>query len=251
MNKKLIHSLMLMVFVSTFSLKVWSGEEEEPLDEAETEIGNAINEPPADPISAQDQIEINSFSEAKLTDEEKDWILAHYAHLDPSRLVPRSLLNKAIFSFHTNMSMFKNRKYMAVMDYTPHSRNYRFFIINLEDGKVLPLHAAHGTGSDPEARGWAKYFSNKPGSNSSSLGYIRTGETYEGNHGLSLRLDGLSSTNSNMRNRAVVIHGAQYVWEQNVRQGRSWGCIAVSMKAQPIVINRLKGGALIYSGRSE
>ena len=88
------------------------------------------------------------------------------------------------------------------------------------------------------------------GSNASSLGYYMTAETYTGSHGYSLRLDGLSSTNSKVRSRAIVVHGADYVEEAAVIQGRSWGCPAVAMANRTTVINMIKGGSIIYAGLS-
>ena len=58
---------------------------------------------------------------------------------------------------------------------------------------------------------------------------------------------GLSSTNSNVRARAIVIHGASYVQESSVIQGRSWGCPAVAMENRDTVVKALKGGSLIYA----
>ena len=56
--------------------------------------------------------------------------------------------------------------------------------------------------SDPENDGTPRRFSNVEGSLQSSLGYYVTAETYEGKWGYSLRLDGLSATNSQVRKRA-------------------------------------------------
>jgi hypothetical protein len=81
----------------------------------------------------------------------------------------------------------------------------------------------------------------------SSLGYYITGSTYVGSHGTSLKLDGMSSTNSNARGRAIVVHGASYVSESSVIQGRSWGCPAVANSLKTKVINMLKNGSLIYA----
>lgn len=66
----------------------------------------------------------------------------------------------------------------------------------------------------------------------SSLGVYRTAETYQGKHGYSLRLDGLSpGQNSNARKRAIVVHGADYASPRHLRKydklGRSWGCPAL------------------------
>jgi hypothetical protein len=80
----------------------------------------------------------------------------------------------------------------------------------------------------------------------SSLGFYLTAETYNGEHGYSLRLDGLSSTNSNARERAIVIHAADYV-APGEKIGRSWGCPAVEPRYHQQIIDELKEGALIYA----
>ena len=89
-------------------------------------------------------------------------------------------------------------------------------------------------------------FSNTPGSEMSSRGFYLTAETYQGSNGLSLVLDGLSTTNSNARSRAIVIHGAEYVSPGSLI-GRSWGCPALDMRYYIEVINQIKGGVLIYA----
>lgn len=225
-------------------------EDWQPEDPGETEQVDAIDDIPSEELSPETERELASFVEPRLTEPQKQEILAKFAHLDPSKSVPPLMLMEAILYYAVNEASLPNKNYITIMDYAPHSREHRLFIVNMIDGSVLRLHAAHGTGSDKKASGYARRFSNRNGSNQSSLGWVRTAETYEGKHGYSLRLDGLSSTNSNLRKRAVVIHGAKYVWEQDVKQGRSWGCIAVSMKAYKLVIDKLKGGSLIMAGRS-
>jgi hypothetical protein len=177
-------------------------------------------------------------------------VLEKYQHLDPTHLVPTNLLEKAVLYFDANKAKVKNQNFISVIDFSKKSTLTRFFIINVQTGVVWPLHVSHGKGSDSDHDGVAEKFSNSSGSNQSSLGFYKTAETYSGNHGLSLRLDGLSSTNSLVRARAIVIHGADYVQESSVIQGRSLGCPAVSMKVRDEVINRLKGGAIIYAGLS-
>lgn len=191
------------------------------------------------------------FEEPNLSPDQRDEVLGKYADLDPSHVVPKSLLNKAILFFDTNKEKIENHRYLSVVDFSRHSGKERFFIVDLSTGKVEPHVVAHGSGSDPSNTGYAKRFSNTSGSNMSSLGYYLTAETYSGKHGLSLRLDGLSSTNSNVRARAVVIHGAAYVSEGRSPQGRSWGCLAVPENAKDAIIARLKGGSLIYAGLEE
>jgi hypothetical protein len=117
----------------------------------------------------------------------------------------------------------------------------------METGAVWNIHVAHGKGSDSDHDGFAEKFSNVNNSNATSLGFYKTAETYQGSHGYSLRLDGLSSTNSNARSRSIVVHGASYVEDKERIQGRSWGCPAVSMANYTKVINLIKGGSLILA----
>ena len=137
---------------------------------------------------------------------------------------------------------------MTVIDFAKRSSQNRFFVITIKTGSVWAIRTAHGKGSDAEHDGYAEKFSNVPNSNASSLGAYIAAETYYGSHDLSLRLDGKSSTNSKARERAIVIHGASYVQEANVIQGRSWGCPAVSMPNRDKVVNTLKGGSLVFAG---
>ena len=88
---------------------------------------------------------------------------------------------------------------------------------------------AHGRGSGDN---FATRFSNAEGSHQTSLGLFRTADTYVGGNGYSLRLDGLETgVNDRARERAIVMHGAPYVSEANVRTvgrlGRSHGCPAL------------------------
>lgn len=177
-------------------------------------------------------------------------VLAKYAHLDPNRIVPTNLLKKAVLYFDANSSKFANRNVLSVIDFSARSTKTRFFVINMSTGAVWALHVAHGKNSDPDHDGYATSFSNVSGSNQSSLGVYRAAETYSGSHGLSLRLDGLSTTNSRARARAIVIHGADYVRDSAVIQGRSWGCPAISMANRDKLIGMIKNGSMIYAGLS-
>ncbi|NLH39391.1 MAG: murein L,D-transpeptidase catalytic domain family protein [Elusimicrobia bacterium] len=159
-----------------------------------------------------------------------------------------SLVDEALNYYNRNSSRFSNRRFMAVLEFSRHSAKSRFYIINLSSKKVVAAyHVSHGSGSDTNNDGYPTYFSNVPNSHASSLGVYKTGEIYNGKYGKSLRLHGLSSTNSNVYSRAVVIHPSPYVKEANVRQGRSWGCMAFDYRVSGDVINMLRGGALIYA----
>lgn len=170
-----------------------------------------------------------------------------YSYVDPTKIVPAGQLKSALAYYDAHAAKIKNKDYLSVIDFRQFSGKKRFFVINMKTGEVWAIRVAHGKGSDPTHDGYAHKFSNSSGSNASSLGYYLTAETYDGEHGYSLILDGLSSTNSNVRSRSIVVHGADYVSEANVNQGRSWGCPAVAMENRTKLITMIKGGSLIYA----
>lgn len=139
---------------------------------------------------------------------------------------------------------------LSIVDYSLPSTKPRLWIIDMKKHKVLyRLLVAHGKNSGEL---YAKYFSNDPGSLASSLGAFIANETYYGQHGYSLYLDGLErGINDNARSRHIIVHGAPYVNEgfalQHNYVGRSWGCLALSPKKVSQVINTIQGGSLIFA----
>ncbi|MES2477925.1 MAG: murein L,D-transpeptidase catalytic domain family protein [Bacteroidota bacterium] len=139
---------------------------------------------------------------------------------------------------------------LTVCDYSLSSNVKRLWIINLAERKVLlNTYVAHGQGTGDE---FATTFSNRENSHQSSLGFYVTGETYNGEHGLSLYLHGMDQQyNSAAYKRSIVLHGAAYVSEtfirQNQRLGRSWGCPAVAEELAPEIISLIKGGTCLFS----
>ncbi len=198
------------------------------------------------PLTAEEEAELAEFTNPDELDEKSD-PLADIQGLDPKGVVPKALLKKAVAYFEANKSRLKNQNYLTVVDFSKPSSQRRLFIVNMKSGSVLALHVAHGEGSDRDDDAYAERFSNVEGSNASSLGFYKTAETYQGKNGYSLRLDGLSSSNSNARMRAVVVHGSDYVKDKDKKQGRSWGCPAVSHEYRDKVINMIKNGSLIYA----
>ncbi|WP_413575704.1 murein L,D-transpeptidase catalytic domain family protein [Bdellovibrio sp. HCB290] len=178
-------------------------------------------------------------------------VLAKYSYVDTGKTVNQTMLKNALLYYDKNLKSIKNSDYLSVLDFSLSSTKKRFHIINMKTGDVWSIHVAHGKGSDPDHDGYANSFSNTSGSNASSVGVYKTAETYSGSHGYSLRLDGLSSTNSRARSRAVVIHGADYVSESSVIQGRSWGCPAVTMSYRTKLIDMVKGGSIIYASATK
>lgn len=173
-------------------------------------------------------------------------IAQKYSYVDQEKIVPAALLLKTLAYYDANLSKIKNKNYIVVIDFKQHNSKKRFYLINMQSGDVEQYLTAHGRNSDPDFDGYATKFSNTEGSKMSSIGFYLTAETYYGDNGYSLRLDGLSSTNSNARSRAIVIHGASYVREASLI-GRSYGCPALEVRYAADVINMLKGGSLIYA----
>lgn len=168
---------------------------------------------------------------------------AEFNYVDPQRVIPATALQRALKYYKEHRGILANQNYLSVIDYSQHSSKKRLYVIDMRTGAVERFLVSHGKGSDPSHSGYATSFSNRNGSNMTSLGYFRTAETYSGKHGYSLRMDGLSSTNSNARDRAIVMHGAEYTsWG-----GRSLGCPAVEMSVRTGLINKLRDGSLIYA----
>ena len=146
-------------------------------------------------------------------------------------------------------------RYWAIVDFNQPSTSKRLYVFDTMEKKVEAYYVAHGRGSEGSRDdGIADVFSNQNHSNSSSLGIYRTLDQYNGQHGRSLRLEGLETTNSNVLTRGVVMHTADYVSESFIRQtgrlGRSEGCFAVERSVGDTLINELKNGAYIIASKN-
>jgi len=142
-----------------------------------------------------------------------------------------------------------NAGILAICDFSQSSNKKRLYILNLDSNKVLlTSYVAHGRGSGAE---YATRFSNKSRSHQSSLGFYITSSTYSGDHGLSLRLQGLEPGFNNLAmKRNIVIHGAGYISDEylatNKFMGRSYGCPAVPENECAEIIDLIKNGACFF-----
>ncbi|HSD15192.1 MAG TPA: murein L,D-transpeptidase catalytic domain family protein [Flavobacterium sp.] len=138
---------------------------------------------------------------------------------------------------------------LTIVDFSLSSTQKRLWVIDMVTNTILLQSVvSHGRNSGEE---FANSFSNESNSNKSSLGFYTTGETYNGKHGLSLKLDGLEyGINNNARNRAVVMHGADYAAEGIIKQqgrlGRSQGCPAVPYAIHKEIINLIKNKSCLF-----
>lgn len=139
---------------------------------------------------------------------------------------------------------------LTVIDYSRPSTERRLWVLDLRRGEVVFEElVAHGRESGANR---ATRFSNDVGSHQSSLGLFVTLDDYQGQHGRSLRLRGLEpGVNDRALERALVIHGADYVSEKfgarHGRLGRSFGCAALARDTAPKVIDRIRGGSAVFA----
>ncbi|PHQ82095.1 MAG: hypothetical protein COB66_00845 [Coxiella sp. (in: Bacteria)] len=169
------------------------------------------------------------------------------AGLQPSAL--KASLNAYAWA-RTHHKLGPNKNTLTVVDFTLPSYKKRLWVIDLKTDKVLMnLYTTQGKNSGLV---YATHFSNKRGSDMTSLGLFSTAGEYYGHHAKSMHLDGLESgINSNARSRSVVIHSAVYATPAFInahhRAGRSWGCFAVAPDVKAELLNNVKGGSALFA----
>jgi hypothetical protein len=142
-----------------------------------------------------------------------------------------------------------SKNILSIADFTQSSKNKRLYVIDLASGELLfNTLVAHGKNTGEE---YARSFSNTPSSYQSSLGFYATKGTYIGAHGLSLKLEGEEpGFNDKAEDRAIVLHGADYVCDkfidQNGRLGRSFGCPSVPYDVHKEIINTIKDNTCLF-----
>jgi len=148
-----------------------------------------------------------------------------------------------------NNGKLHNDSVIAIVDFSLPSTQKRLFVIDVKNSRLLfNTLVSHGRNTGKLN---ATSFSNATNSNKSSLGFYITDNTYLGEHGLSLRLQGTErGINDNAMHRGIVIHGASYVNEDFINNqgyiGRSLGCPAIPDDIHREVIETLKGGACLF-----
>jgi hypothetical protein len=143
----------------------------------------------------------------------------------------------------------RNPDILTIVDFSLPSSRKRLFTIDVLSRKLLfNTYVSHGRNSGREH---ATRFSNEINSFQSSLGFYVTGKTYKGQHGYSLKLDGLEKgINDNAEPRGIVIHAADYVNERTIRKlgyiGRSLGCPALPVNLYRPIIKKIKDGSCFF-----
>lgn len=173
--------------------------------------------------------------------------------LDPDYLIRRPLMHAALDALKRHGDRVQRQDRLYIVDFQAHSSAARLFRLDLATGKATAFRTAHGRGSDPAHTGYAQRFSNVPESNASSVGaYLTAGMSSGAKHGPNVLLDGLDPTNSEVRDRAIIVHGADYCepayLAANGKLGRSFGCFAVSQADLRTLRPDMDGGRLLFAG---
>jgi len=138
---------------------------------------------------------------------------------------------------------------LTLIDFTRPATERRLWVVDVVTRQVhLTEYVAHGQHSGGL---WATRFSNRDGSNQSSLGTFITASTYRGVRGLSLRLRGLEpGINDNAWSRGIVIHGTPNVSEARAKKGtmgRTEGCPAVPTASARRLIRLIENGVVVFA----
>jgi hypothetical protein len=172
--------------------------------------------------------------------------------LDPRGAVRKELMERAMAALDIHHRRLPLRDKMYLVDFQKFSGDERLYEVDLVGGNVTVLRTCHGRGSDPTHTGYAQRFSNTPDSNMSSVGAFATaGASWGSQQGPNVLLDGLEYTNDKARERAIIIHGADYAdpdfLAREGKLGRSYGCFSVAHADLPALRERMGEGRLLFA----
>ena len=147
------------------------------------------------------------------------------------------------------------KPYLYYVDMGLDNRTARGYVFDMDQLTVVdgPFTVAHGRGSARTRDGVPTSFSNRPGSNATSVGLYLAQETYNfrGKSGgrrytsVGLRMRGESGRfNNAARRRGIVAHGAPYVTAGSA--GRSEGCPAMEMKRAQRLLPMIANGGVVF-----
>ena len=194
-----------------------------------------------------------STSITKSTSINKGYIVSLHQKLSRAGAgISEEILSLAILGFNKLNAQQRLSKdsILTIIDYSKSSKEKRFFVIDLKSKQLLfKSVVAHGKNTGGE---YAKRFSNQLNSLQSSIGFYITEKTYQGNNGYSLKLEGVEyGFNDKAKQRAIVIHGAEYASEQMILRkgylGRSFGCPSLPPRLNKKIIETIKEGNCVFA----
>jgi hypothetical protein len=162
---------------------------------------------------------------------------------------------QAYFNFKAAHPDQVRKPYLYFVDYGLDNTTPRGYVFDMERLEVVdgPFTVAVGRGSAAGNDGVPTRFSNRSGSEASSLGLFVAQEVYPFSghtggalyHSLGMRLEGVSGRfNDAARDRRVVVHGAPYVTPG--KAGRSEGCPAMEPGRARELLPRLGNGGMVF-----
>ncbi len=140
--------------------------------------------------------------------------------------------------------------YLTIVDFQKPSNQKRLWVINMNKKQVLfYTYVTHGKNSGGL---FATHFSDRMNSLESSIGVMKTGFSYRGDEGYSMKIYGLEpGYNDNVDKRYIVMHGATYATEQfakaNGYLGRTWGCFGVDPDLVVPITRTIRDGSIIFA----
>jgi hypothetical protein len=172
--------------------------------------------------------------------------------LDPRGQIRKDLMDRAMAALDIHKGKITQRDRMYLVDFEKFSGDERLYEVDLHGGAVTLMRTAHGRGSDPAHSGYAREFGNTPDSYMSSVGaYATGGPGFGASAGPNVLLDGLEYTNNLARERAIIIHGADYAdpdfLAREGKLGRSYGCFSVAHADLPRLRERMGEGRLLFA----
>ena len=160
-----------------------------------------------------------------------------------------SLALKGLKKLEANGKL-QNSDIITIADYSQSSNKKRLYVIDLKNKKLLfNTYVAHGRNTGEE---FAKSFSNKEGSNKSSLGFYVTENPIIGSHtGFALLINGVEKGfNDHAIQREIIIHAAEYATENFIKKhgrlGRSYGCPSLPPDMNKPIIDAIQGGTCLF-----
>jgi hypothetical protein len=171
---------------------------------------------------------------------------------DPNGLIRKGLLDEALAAFDKHGDRIPVKDEIYLVDFQKHSSQERLYRLDLKTGEVEAWRTAHGRNSDPAHTGFATRFSNIKDSGASSIGaYVTAGQSSGAKHGANVLLDGLDPTNNEARDRAIIVHAADYCEPAFLRAegklGRSLGCFALSSADLRTLRPMLDKGRMLFA----
>ena len=189
---------------------------------------------------------------------------ASFSYADTSRLnllygsLQLDSLGLSVEAYHKAIAGFLNMVIageihnpgvLSIIDFSKPSTEKRLYVLDMNNGALLfNTLVAHGRNS---GKLLATRFSNRMNSFMSSLGFYITGDPFIGAHGYSLSLEGIEKGwNDNASHRRIIMHPADYVSEEHIRQwgylGRSEGCPAIPEELDRAIIDSIRGGSCLF-----